>query len=420
MSISLTSATLPVIGARMQINGMNRIVPMAFQGKDLNPLWNEMMARVTQNPTDAAAMMDMAIMLQSLGRSEDARNVLEGALAIQRDFCVVHGKGDGLRLLAFVTAGDFMANTPLDFLLDGSDCVLWLRYVDAQTTSLDRLPEHDVAFMAVGESNENGPVLARLHTLLADWPGPIMNNRPDLIGQMTRERVHRLLSDEPSIFSPRTVRLERGALMQAADEALALSDLADDLAYPVTIRPVGTHAGHGLIKLNGRADLQAYLAAQPEAEFYVAAFIDYSDRDGLYTKQRIVLIEGQPFASHQATSRHWMVHYMNADMMADAGKRAVEAAWMDGFDSDFAVRHAAAFETLYRKIDLDYFGMDCAELPDGRLLIFELDVAMIVHDMDDPILFPYKHPAMRKLFAAFIAAAQAVAARHLIAEESGH
>ncbi|MGN6423620.1 MAG: ATP-grasp domain-containing protein [Asticcacaulis sp.] len=399
----------PVLDATTQITGMNRIVPMAFRGQDLNPLWETMMARVTANPADAAAMMDMAITLQSLGRSEDARQVMEGALSLQRDFCVRHGDGSGLRLLAFVTAGDFMANTPLDFLLDGSNCVLWLRYVDAETTSLDGLPEHDVAFMAVGESNENGPVLARLNDLLADWPYPIMNNRPGLINQMTRDSVHHLLSDEPSICSPKTKRLDRQALSLAAERSHDSAELTEDLTYPVTIRPVGTHAGHGLVKLDGRADLQAYLAGQSESEFYVAAFIDYSDGDGLYTKQRIVLINGRPFASHQATSRRWMVHYMNADMMADADKRAAEAAWMDAFDTDFAVRHAAAFEALHRKIGLDYFGMDCAETRDGRLLIFELDVAMIVHDMDDPELFPYKRPAMRKLFAAFIAAAQAAA-----------
>ena len=74
---------------------------------------------------------------------------------------------------------------------------------------------------------------------------------------------------------------------------------------------------------------------------------------------------------------------------------------MEGFDADFAVRHADAFSALHRRIGLDYFGIDCAELPDGRLLLFEADVAMIVHDLDPEELFPYKKPAMHRLFAAF-------------------
>ncbi|MBC7477840.1 MAG: hypothetical protein H7317_07060, partial [Pseudorhodobacter sp.] len=68
----------------------------------------------------------------------------------------------------------------------------------------------------------------------------------------------------------------------------------------------------------------------------------------------------------------------------------------------FATRHQTAFQALHRHIPLDYFGIDCAEAPDGRLLVFEVDTAMIVHDMDDPTLFPYKPAAMRGLFDAFL------------------
>ena len=74
---------------------------------------------------------------------------------------------------------------------------------------------------------------------------------------------------------------------------------------------------------------------------------------------------------------------------------------MANFDSDFAVRHARAFDALHRRLGLDYFAIDCAELADGRLLLFEADVAMIVHSMDPESVFPYKKEAMSKLFAAF-------------------
>ena len=79
---------------------------------------------------------------------------------------------------------------------------------------------------------------------------------------------------------------------------------------------------------------------------------------------------------------------------------------MANFETDFAVRYARAFETLYRRIGLDYFVIDCAEARDGRLLLFEAHVAMIVHNMDSAEIFPYKQLAMRKLFGAFQAALQ--------------
>jgi hypothetical protein len=71
---------------------------------------------------------------------------------------------------------------------------------------------------------------------------------------------------------------------------------------------------------------------------------------------------------------------------------------MDGFDQGFALRHAKAIEGLYSAFGLEYFAIDCAEMPDGRLLLFEADVAMIIHAMDSPELYPYKPRAMAKLF----------------------
>jgi len=74
---------------------------------------------------------------------------------------------------------------------------------------------------------------------------------------------------------------------------------------------------------------------------------------------------------------------------------------MATFDTEFAPRHQAAFAALHERLGLDYFGIDSAETADGRLLVFEVDVAMIVHDMDPPDLFPYKQPQMTKVFEAF-------------------
>ena len=64
-------------------------------------------------------------------------------------------------------------------------------------------------------------------------------------------------------------------------------------------------------------------------------------------------------------------------------------------------------QAVAERVGLDYFGIDCAETPDGRLLLFEGDIAMIVHAMDSPEIFPYKPPQMQKIFAAFRALLQA-------------
>ncbi len=121
----------------------------------------------------------------------------------------------------------------------------------------------------------------------------------------------------------------------------------------------------------------------------------------MFRKFRIAFIDGAPFLCHMAASEHWMVHYLNAGMAEHAERRADEARAMAAFDGGFAVRHAPAFATLCERMALDYFQIDCAEMPDGRLLIFEAAVAGIVHLMDPPDLFAYKPPQMRRVFAAF-------------------
>jgi hypothetical protein len=228
-----------------------------------------------------------------------------------------------------------------------------------------------------------------------------MNNAAMRIAGLTRDGVAATFADEPSILAPVTVSVSHETLAKIAVGRLALTSVLADAAYPIIVRPVGSHAGKSMEKISSEAELIRYLGSRGEAEYYIAPFVDYSGPDGKFRKQRIAFIDGKAFASHLAVSEHWMVHYLNAGMAKHADRRAEEAAWMRDFDSDFAQRHAVAFATLHRRLGLDYFAIDCAELPDGRILLFEADIAMIVHSMDSDVTFPYKKYAMRKLFDAF-------------------
>ncbi len=375
------------------IVGASEIVRQTHAGKSLDSLWEHLIERVTHTPEDASAIMDLSTILMSRGQMADALRLQRMAIDLQRDYCIIHGDGSGLRILAFVAPGDLMANTPIDFLLNGSNCRLWLCHVDADTETLAGLPEHDVAFVAVGESEANGPILDALQILLSDYSGAILNNAPALIKSLTRDGVSLRFADTPSILAPFNQRRSRAELAARPS----------DVRFPVIVRPVGTHAGNGMHLVTDTDGIIKCLAEEGTDLFYVAPFIDYSGTDGLFAKQRIVLIQGKPYPSHMAISSHWMVHYMNADMQINADKRAREAAWMDTFDDDFAIRHAEAFRALYSELGLNYFGIDCAETQDGKLLLFELDVAMIVHDMDGDDIYAYKKPHMHHLFDAFIA-----------------
>ena len=198
--------------------------------------------------------------------------------------------------------------------------------------------------------------------------------------------------------SPTTIRAGRDQLLAWADPQAASAPLK---GYPVLVRPEGSHAGASLAKIDTVCDLAAYLTTSPAECFYVTQFTDYRGPDGLYQKYRVACIEGTPYLCHMASSERWMVHYLNAGMAESAGKRAEEAWAMAQFDNGFARRHRDALQALNRWMGLDYYQIDCAETKDGRLLVFEADVAAIIHAMDPPDVYPYKVPQMRRVFAAF-------------------
>jgi hypothetical protein len=381
--------------------GMAAIVRLSYRQGDLAAVWGQLLDRYAADPTDAAALLDMSVILQTTGQRSKGLELQQMALKLRRCYARAHDSGDGLKVLAFVAEGDFMANTPIDFLMEGSNAVLTLVYIDGQTPDLRDLPEHDVAFIAVGESEANGPVLANLERLLGGWRRPIMNGAPQRIAALTRDRVAAIFADEASIVAPATVRADRDSLHQLAHGGIGLGVLLPNENFPIIVRPYGSHAGEGLEKIDSPAEVRAYLEKQSEQKLYLAPFVDYASPDGFFRKQRIAVIDGRPFPGHWAVSNHWMVHYLNSGMQENEAWRAEEASWMQDFDSDFAIRHAAAFNALYRKFGLDYFVIDCAEMPDGRLLLFEAQVAMIVHAMDATGIFSYKLPAMQNLFSAF-------------------
>lgn len=381
--------------------GMAALCKMAFDGFDLAPVWNRLVHRVQAQPNDAAALLDLSTIAQLQGRPQDRRELQAAALKLQQIYRrpAAVGAVRPLKLLAFMAAGDFMANTPLEFMLEGSSIVLDMMYV-VPGAPLPEPLEHDVALVAIDESDETVPVLREIARLVKSWPRPVVN-APDRIARLTRAGTWALLKSAPGIVMPVNVRLDRATFAKVGAGSVAIESILDGAGFPIIARPFWSQAGMGLVKLDSAAAIDAYLREWADAEFYLAPFIDYRSRDGLFRKARVAIIEGRPFVCHMAISEHWMIHYLNANMREDAAKRAEEARFMANFDSEFGARHAAAFAAIAERSGLEYLPIDCAETADGQLLVFEAGTAMIVHSMDPPDLFPYKRPQMEKVFKAF-------------------
>ncbi|WP_158899194.1 RimK family alpha-L-glutamate ligase [Burkholderia sp. L27(2015)] len=379
--------------------GLSSLWSKAFSGHGVAALGEALIERVRQRG-DPHALLDLSNVLQLEFQRDTALKAQAMALNEQRLYRVAESwSADALHLLVLKAAGDLMCNTPFELLLDDYDLIVDVLYVDAGLPLPAVLPDHDVLWVVVAESDANRVLLEELGTLLAHWPRPVLN-QPALIARLSRDVSCMTLSDAPGVMMPKTVRVSRIALEQLAAGVVLPTALLAGMQFPLIARPVGSHAGSGLVKIECAEHVNSYLEEQSAATFFLSPFIDYASKDGLFRKFRLVLIDGKPYLCHMGISEHWMVHYPYEEMIAQASRRAEEASVMTLFERDFAQRHALALGTIQQRIGLDYWGLDCAETPDGRLLIFEVTSAMLIHRMDPTDVFAYKAGHMTQVFAA--------------------
>ena len=383
--------------------GLARLAKRAFDGEDLRPLWGELIKKLLNGTAEAGEGIDLSLIAQLLGDKQVG-------LAIQHEVLLSHqlyrlpcvSNSPRLRVLALAAATDMGSNTPIEFLLEESGIELMVLYVIGDAELPVPLPAHDVAIVIASDSEDCRDALRKIDAAAPRWPRPLLNP-PALVGSLDRDKLHRLLSDIEGLTIPPTLVVTRERLAEAAETAGVLTDIAEDLCFPVIVRPRGSHAGSGLARIDDAEAMARYLGGREKELFFISRFVDYSSEDGLFRKYRVVFVDGRPYACHMAIADRWDIWYLNAGMSASAAKRLEEETFMRTFDIGFGRRHQAALAAVSDRIGLDYFTIDCAETSDGSLLIFEADNTAVVHNMDPPHIFPYKPPQMRAIFDAFAA-----------------
>ena len=382
--------------------GLAKLTTMAFNGVDLFPLRNELISKVVAGQAGPGEGLDLSLIMQLLGDKPNGIAVQAEVLAHHQLYRAPCASEPKLRVLALAAAIDMGGNTPIEFLLENSSIELQTLYVVDGLDLPVPLPEHDVAIVIASDSAECVEALRKVDALASNWPRPLLNP-PRLVRNLDRDKLHGLLRGLKGLDIPATVCVMRAQLSEIAQANGGLADLAAELKFPIIIRPRGSHAGVGLARIDDGTRLEEYLSGRPEQEFFVARFVDYANADGLFRKYRIVFVEGRPYACHMAIADHWDIWYVNAGMAFSASKRLEEERFMRDFDIDFAPRHRGTLAGIAERVGLDYFTIDCAENRNGALLMFEADNTAIVHNMDSPLVFPYKAPQMRKIFDAFAA-----------------
>ncbi len=384
----LDPSHLAHLGAQPAI-GLACLWRSAFAGGGVASYYAPLIERV-RGHGDAYAMLDLSHVLQ-LDFQRDSALSLQGAAVQRQPLYRLQQARRTLapRILLLKAAGDLMSNAPVEFLFEQRDYMVDVLYVGMDAPLPETLPDHDVLWVAIAESDANRALLEALDGLLAHWPRPVLN-RPARIAQLARDRWHAQLRGVPGLVAPATARVQRATLGRMAAGLAPLASLPLEGGLPWIVRPVGSHAGQGLARFDSLTELAGYLQQHEADAYFVARYIDYASADGLYRKYRLVFVGGRPYLYHVGISNHWVVHYPYEEMMQDPARLTEEAAAMHNFDGDFMRRHARTLALLAERVGLPYWGLDCAQTRDGSLLAFEASSAMLVHGMDPADPFAHK------------------------------
>jgi tetratricopeptide (TPR) repeat protein/glutathione synthase/RimK-type ligase-like ATP-grasp enzyme len=288
-----------------------------------------------------------------------------------------------------VLAAPGSANTPTRFILDRSILSVDVFYVLPGADEMARRLSDsvDIVFNSVSDPDSAATEFADLTHLVAGLGTPVLNH-PERIQATRRDRMRELLGHVDGCVLPRTLRCAAGDFTAAADFARAVG-------YPVLVRPVGSHGGDGLVKIETDAELKVPLAAY--GDVYITKFHDARSDDGWYRKYRLIIVDGVILPYHLAVNDDWLVHYFRSPTKEMSAFRDEEVLFLDEPEQTMGAVAFSALRQIAETVKLDFFGIDCAVDRSGRLLVFECNATMLVRDGEQPALVTAKGEAARRI-----------------------
>ena len=334
-----------------------------------------------RDPGLGPAHRSLSAMYAALGDEAASRRHRDQAYA-GANLVVLPAARAQARVLILSTTGG--GNTPDIHLIPAGRYTRLLWFIEYATENQRAsLPPFDVAFNRVGDPDVAAPVTEAMSRFVDRFAQRVLND-PRRVAMTARDQTPELLGNLADVIVPRTVRLDSFAPLEGFDG-------------PVLLRPLGSHGGEGLRRLDG-------VEALPDlggASHYVTAFHDFRSADGLYRKYRMFFVEGRPYPYHLAVSDQWMVHHHSAGMEGRPDRIAEEARFLEDPEAAIGARAMAAVAAIGERIGLDFCGLDFSVLPDGQVLVFEANAAMLVHPEAPEGPFAHKNPHVERILDAF-------------------
>jgi glutathione synthase/RimK-type ligase-like ATP-grasp enzyme len=261
------------------------------------------------------------------------------------------------------------------------------------------LDDAHIVINAISDADLYGQALRDLATHVPALRVPIINP-PAAVLAATRDGLSARVRQGDGFIVPRTVRVRL-----PADDAYALPRSIDTqgLHYPVLARPVGTHTGEGLVRLDSAEHARAWAAKGAQREVYLTQYMDFRSPDGWWRKYRLWCVGEAVVHNHVLVGEHWNVHgnARVATMLPRPALMAEDAAYVREGLPHLWPQTLAMVQALRAATGLDYFGIDYGVTPEGELVVFEANATMRSCYLEIAGTFPHASIALERHVQAF-------------------
>ncbi len=228
---------------------------------------------------------------------------------------------------------------------------------------------------------------------IAERTGRPCFNHPLAVARTGRDSVAQLLSGIPGLIVPKTIRVaqrSRAHLRDAASDA--------GMRYPILVRVVGSHGGEDRVKID-KPESMGDVAQLPHEgrPLFLTEFYDFVSPDGFYRKYRIVVVGDDILVRHCVIGNDWSLH--GRFRVRGKGPDEEEEDMFNTFQSKWVPFLAPVFNEIARRLDLDYFGMDCNIDQARNVILFEANACMKVLKNYHPLPNRFEAPIARIMTA---------------------
>ena len=262
----------------------------------------------------------------------------------------------------------YSGGTNLFNFIENKDIKKQMLILDSNQTQDIQIHPMDTVFNEISDADTHKMALSKLKNIYKLLPKKTrFLNHPENILKTTRDSVHNLLQGIEKLHVPKTIKIRPSS---PDDIYKAIEN--EKMLFPVIFRKAGDHGGVSTVLLKDENEM-FYNFALDTREYYLTQYVETS-KDGLYSKYRLVVVDGEVYIRHCIFNDDWIIHSQSRSTAYIKN----EQANLLRFEKEIKPKIQTTIDKIYQVLQLDYFGIDCSIDEDMNIILFELNANMNV------------------------------------------